>query len=468
MTPAPAEDAGSFRDRDGRVYRQGDRIFRGLSDQALERFRELRETGFFREFTRSGELIESEETASPRPLPEHSRWAGWLEHRPVPFVNYPYEWTFGMLRDAADLQLRLLEAALGEGWTLKDATPYNVQFVGGKPVFIDLPSFEPARDQPWAGYRQFCQMYLFPLMLQAYRGIDFQPFLRASLDGISVSRMASLTSLRDRFRAGVLTHVWLQALLERRYGGTHRDVRSELGSAGFSRDLVLANVRRLRRLVDRLEWRAAGSEWADYASQHNYSAADAEAKRRFVDTAVQASGAQSAWDLGCNTGDFSRIAARHCPLVLAMDADHLAVERLYRETGTQPGLPILPMVQNIADPSPNWGWNLAERRALAQRGRPGVTLCLALAHHIVIGANVPLRHLVEWLADLGGDLVIEFVGRDDDKVQTLLRNRVDQYDDYHLPVFEELLARHYRTVDRLELSEGRRVLFHGEPLRSTA
>lgn len=462
---APAEDSGSFRDRSGQVYRAGDRVLRGVDGDTLKHFRALRETGFYREHAAAGRIVETREIDAPSPGPAGSEWAGWLQHERIPFITYPYEWTFGMLRDAAVLQLRLLEDALQEGWTLKDATPYNIQFVGTRPVFIDLPSFEPAGDQPWAGYRQFCEMFLFPLMLQAYRGVDFQPFLRARIGGIPVADMDRLMRGRGRLRPGVTPHVTLQALLERRHGDTRRDIRGELGSAGFNRELVLANVRRLLKLVRRLQWRPEGSEWSDYTEQHNYTEAGIEHKRRFVDEAIVRSDPISVWDVGCNTGQFALLAAGRAPVVLAMDADHLAVERLYRDPAMREGGRILPLVQNVADPSPDWGWALRERRALAARGRPGLILCLALVHHIVIGANVPLRRFIDWLASLGGDLVIEFVGRGDDKVETLLRNRVDQYDDYHPAPFEDCLARHYELIAREELPGGNRVLYHARPHR---
>ncbi len=178
--PTGTADSGSFRDRDGRIYRQDERVFRGLSATALENFAAIRETAFYRKFNAAGLLIKTSRLhEEDNPLSQHLRqqWAGFLEHERVEIISYPYEWTFGMLKAAALLQLQLTEAAIGEGFTLKDATPYNVQFVGAKPVFIDIPSFEPLVDgAPWSAYRQFCEMFLFPLMLQAYKGVHFQPF----------------------------------------------------------------------------------------------------------------------------------------------------------------------------------------------------------------------------------------------------------------------------------------------------
>lgn len=460
-------EPGSFRDREGRVYQSEGRIFRGLSERALQAFGELGQTRFYGDFLGRGSIIGSRVVAAeavPLPRAVRDRWAGFLEHPRLPLISYPYEWTFGMLRDAAVLQLDLQEAALLEGLTLKDATPYNIQFVSGEPVFIDIASFEPLKaGQPWAGYRQFCELFLFPLMLQAHKGIDFQPFLRSRIDGISVPAAARIFGWRDRFRRGVLSHVWLQSRLDQRYGSTARDVKSELKSAGFNRELILANVRKLRRLVSALDWQGNGSEWGSYDTFHNYSEADREHKERFVDECLAASGARRVWDLGCNTGQFAKIAARHAEQVLALDRDHFAVERLYREIRSGSLKGIQPLVQDIADPSPNWGWRLGERTDLKSRAQPDVLLCLALLHHVVISANIPLGEFVDWLAGLAPHLVIEFVSRDDDRVKSLLRNKSEQYSDYSREGLEMALSRYFQ-VQRVErLSAGTRWLYWAGP-----
>src|SRR5919108_6471437 len=179
--------------------------------------------------------------------------AAVLEHERIPFVSYPYEWTFAMLRDAALLQLELLRRALDEDLILKDSTPYNVQWRGARPVFVDVGSFERLREgEPWAGYRQFCTLVLYPLLLQAYKGVPFHPWLRGSLEGIEPGEMRRLLGFRDRFRRGVLSHVVLHARLEGRY--SDRDVKGELRQAGFHAELIRANARKLRKLVERLEW----------------------------------------------------------------------------------------------------------------------------------------------------------------------------------------------------------------------
>ncbi len=439
------------------------RIIRGVSESALESFSQLTSAKFYRKYLESGTLVASEERAPGEvPLPQEVKrqWAGFIEHQRIPVISYPYEWTFGMLRDAALLQLNLLEAAIGEGMTLKDASPYNIQFVDGQPVFIDIASFEALpQGAAWSGYRQFCEMFLFPLMLQAYKGIHFQPLMRASIDGIDVQTAARLFGFRDRFRSGVFSHVWLQAKLDQRFGSTQKDVRSELKSAGFHKEMILANVRKLKKLVAKLSWQGDGSEWGSYESFHNYSESDHQVKESFISDCVSGSKAKLVWDIGCNTGQFSRIAARHADTVLAMDLDHFAVERLYRELRSSDISGILPLVQNVADPSPNWGWRNQERSDLASRARPDLLLCLALIHHVVISANIPLAEFIDWLAGLTDRLVIEFVSRNDDKVQILLRNKEDKYQDYSRESLEANLLRHFEIQRKQDVNEGNRSLY---------
>jgi len=459
--PNAEVNAGSFRDRDGRVYHFQGRIFRGLSAPALDNFRQLTQKPFYTKLAESGKVIGTREVPTAQnPLPDDIkvRWAGFLEHDPVPVISYPYEWTFSMLKAAAALQLHLVERAVSNGFTLKDATPYNIQFVDRKPVFIDIPSFEPLQEgEPWSGYRQFCEMFLFPLFLQAYKGCNFQPFMRASIDGVNVQAAASLFGFRDRFRKGVMSHVWLQSKLDRRFGGSSENVRSNLKSAGFNRELILVNVRKLQKLVNKLEWEATGSEWGDYTEFHNYSDEDHVRKEDFIRASIRDEKPATVWDIGCNTGQFSRIAAAECLRVVSTDIDHVAVERIFLNPETPDN--ILPLVQNVADPSPNWGWRNRERSDLQTRSRPDMVLCLALIHHVVITANIPLAEFIDWLAGLTDKLVIEYVSRKDDKVETLLRNKEDKYGDYSRESLEANVKRHFEIRQQRDVNNGDRTLY---------
>jgi precorrin-6B methylase 2 len=459
-----AAEPGSFRDRTARVFYHDGHIFRGLSAIALKEWQALSATSLYRRFAESGAIVTTRQREiGSLPFRLDEPWAAVLEHERLPFVSYPYEWSFEMLRDAALLQLDLVLAGLDEGIGLKDASAYNVQWKGATPVFVDIASFyKRAEGEPWVGYRQFCQMFLYPLMLQAYRDVPFQAWMRGNIDGMDAEVCLNLLSARDYFRGGVLAHVYLQAKAQKAYNSTTRDVRAELNKAGFDTRIIKTNAEGLRKLVASLEWKPKQSTWSDYLKCGHYEAADAEQKRQFVRDVAATRPWTLAWDIGCNVGVFSRIAAERSASVVAMDADHLAIDKLYRALKTERVPNILPLVVNVTDPSPNLGWRNLERKRINERGRPDLVLALALIHHVVIGGNIPLAEFVQWLRDLGGELVIEFVTRQDPMVATLLRNKDDHYTDYTEESFERELSARFRIARRQPLGSGTRIMYHAQ------
>ena len=435
-------------------------MLRALSPPALEDWRVLAASSCFATLQSAGKIVATHEVDEAPEQP----WVGVLEHERIPFITYPYEWPFSMLKDAALLQLELLLAALGDGLTLKDASSYNVQWRGAKPVFIDVTSFERRKEgDPWAGYLQFCQLFLYPLLLTAHRDLPFQPWLRGAIDGIRPEECNRVFSWRDRLRPGVFTDVYLQAALHARTAGKRGNLRSDLRKAGFSRQMIAHNVRRLVKVVRKLEWKQRSSEWAAYAETSSYDRENLQVKERFVARAAEQRRWPLVWDLGANTGNFSRIAAEHADDVIAFDADHLAIERLYHVLKGGGLSNILPLTVNLADPSPALGWRHRERKALAERPTPDLTLCLALIHHLSITANVPVAEIVDWLGGLDTHLVIEFVTKDDEMVKRLLQNKDDIYDDYTPEVFEKLLAERFEFVEQETFHGGTRTLYFARP-----
>jgi hypothetical protein len=371
-----------------------------------------------------------------------------------------------MLKDAALLQLRITIGALVEGLMLKDATPYNVQWRGSQPVFVDVGSFERAHDgEPWAGYRQFCMLFLYPLMLEAYRGVPFQPWLRGSINGIQPADFRALFTRRDAFRRGVLRHVFLHASLEGRYANRGGEVRGDLQKAGFDRRLVEANVDAMTKLVRQLRSRGGASAWADYRSTCTYDDDESGQKEAFVRRVVGTASRRLVWDLGCNDGRYSRIAADDAGLVLAIDSDRHVVDALYATLRDEGERRILPLVVDLANPSPAIGWSNAERGTLVDRGRPDLVLGLALVHHLSISGNVPLREVVRWLRSLQCELVVEFPDRGDPMVERLLgAKRTEAHPDYSRETFEALLGSNFRIAASQGLSEGTRTLYHALPV----
>ncbi len=468
MVEAVRVEPGSFRDRDSRVVVAPDAVYRALSGTGADDWRALANSPLLERLTTEGTLIGTEEVgpealgeSAADILPEGTETV--LRHERVPFVSYPYEWSFGMLRDAALLQLDLELASLDEGLTLKDATPYNVQFRGSAPVFIDVGSFERLREgEPWTGYRQFCMLFLFPLLLQAYKEIPFQPWLRGSIDGITPTEAARFFSFRDRFRRGVLTHVALHARLERRYEARDTgEVKEELKKKKIKTELIKTSV---RKLVSKLSWKAGDTAWTNYRQDCTYTDADAEQKATFVREAAASTRPGLTWDMGCNDGAYSRIAAEHSDYVVAFDYDQATVDALYRSLRADDERRILPLVANLADPSPGLGWRGLERRTLEDRGTPDLVLALALIHHVSITANVPIAEFLDWLRELEATLVIEFPRREDPMVKRLLSGKREGSNaDYQLETFERLLAERFDVERSESLPSGVRNLYLARP-----
>ncbi|MEW2329069.1 class I SAM-dependent methyltransferase [Micromonospora chersina] len=455
-------EPGSFRDPGNRVFHRAGEVLRGLDERSARDWRALAASDFFRDLLAGGQVCGTQEVF---PTPVDVPWAAVLRHERIPFVSHPYEWSYGMLRDAALLHLEVLRAALAAGFTTKDGSAYNVQWRGARPVFIDVGSFEAARDgEPWAGYRQFCQTLLYPLLVQAHLGLDFQPFLRARIDGIEPDQMRRLFGGARRWRAGVLTHVHLHgAMQDRNAEASTSAVRAQLRAAGYSRELALATVRGLAKLVRRLDHRPGESHWSDYQRTCAYSVPDRQVKEHFVDRAVAATGPGRVLDLGANDGRYARIAARHADHVVAVEQDPAVVDALYRALRDEGERRILPLVMDLADPSPGGGWRGVERASFADRARADVVLALAVVHHLAIGRNVPLPEVLNQLAALtvtGGSLVVEFVHPEDPMARRLLANKPDGiFPDYRREAFESLLAARGRVVARTELPSGTRTLY---------
>ena len=443
-----------------------DGVFRVLSAAGLEDWNALAGSKLWRALQDEGRVVATE-PAEVDALPEllAGGVAGALRHERVPFVSYPYEWPFTMLKDAALLQLELNRRALRSDLALKDASPYNVQWRGTRPVFIDVGSFERLRPaEPWAGYRQFCMLFLYPLMLQAYKDLPYHAALRGSLDGIPPHDARAMLA-GERFRKGVFANVVMHARMESRYEAVEGgDVKRDLRRAGFSKELLAANFDKLDKLVRKLEWKAGDTAWTGYGEDNTYDEASAAAKDAFVREATARRRSRLTWDVGANDGRHSRIAAESSDLVVAVDADHATVDALYRGLRDESREDILPLVMNVTDPSPDRGWRGRERASLERRGTPEQALCLAVVHHVCITGNVPVREFLDWLRSLDTALVIEFPDREDPMVRRLLGGKRDGSNpDYERATFERALEERF-AIDRSASVSDTRTLFEARPV----
>ena len=447
---------GSYRDPSGFVFHSDGTIYRQVNHTFAEEFEACESAGLYGELSSADLLIGHERVALDFAVTPEAHAV--LRPARIDFISYPYEWSFGELKDAALLTLEVQKHALQRGFVLRDASAYNVQFRDGRPVFIDTLSFERrAEGQPWRAYKQFCEHFLVPLALMSHTDVRCQQLLRAHLDGIPLDLGSHLLPSRAWLMPSLLLHIHLHARAAHRY--REASVSTVAGTRTVSTRTLVGLTDSLRGAIERLDWRPTGTQWADYAHDHNYTEAALEAKRQLVRDFVAASRPRTVWDIGGNTGMFSRVARAVAPSVVCFDIDPAAVEINYRQVRSTAETGILPLLLDMMNPSPSLGWANEERQSLEARGPVDTVMALALVHHLAIANNVPLPRVAEAFARLGRTLVIEFVPKSDSQVVRLLRNRPDIFPDYSQKGFEQAFEESFVIEAREPIPGSERALY---------
>jgi ribosomal protein L11 methylase PrmA len=458
--PAIRAEPGSFRDPGGRIFWYGERVLRTVMPSAAKDFEYVEASGLIPSLVERGMLIPQSHLSLELLGAAAGDAAYLLEHPKLEFISHPYEWPFRALQAAALLQLDLYLEALAHNVTLSDATAYNIQFDGVRPVFIDRLSFRRYVDgQFWLGHRQFCEQFLNPLLLRSMFGIPHNAWYRGSPEGIGAAELSALLPLRKKLSWRVLTNVVMQGSLQRtRSSDAQKAVATsklKFPKAAFERLL-----RGLRTWIAALEPAdRQPTTWQDYAGNTSYRGAEAEGKRKFVSRFVGESKARTVWDIGCNTGDYSVAALQGgARSVIGFDFDQGSLDLAFDRARTE-NLAFTPLFLDVTNPAPDQGWGQSERRGLRARAKADAVLALALIHHVAIGKNVPLGDVVTWLTDMAPHGVIEFVPKSDPMVVELLKLREDIFPSYSEEYFVKCLAERARIVSSETVSASGRKLF---------
>jgi ribosomal protein L11 methylase PrmA len=450
-------DAGSFRDPSGYVYHHEGRVFRTVNGAAVNAYRALESSGLLKSLVDRGLLLGAD-ICDPAALPlDGDKPALLLEHPRLPFISHPYEWCFAAHRAAALAHLDLHLAALAAGFTLSDASAYNIQFIGPKPVFIDHLSLRPYQSgEIWAGHRQFCMQFLNPLVLEAKLGISPRPWFRGALEGIDPADLAKLLGWRHCLSWALLAHVFLQARFQS--GALSKGADAKLRDTRLPLNALKNMLQSLRSYIAGLKKPGTATVWSDYADNTSYTDTETTTKRRFVSAMVSAIKPARIIDLGCNTGAYSELALScGAGTVLGFDFDTGALDQAFQRA-TQKNLSFLPLWLDAANPSPDQGWGQAERKGFAARARADGLLALALLHHLVIGRNIPMDDAVGWLMAMAPQGIIEFVPKSDPMVQRLLSLREDIFPDYVEDAFRAAILRRGRIRQEEHVAAGGRLL----------
>ena len=445
---------GSFRDPSGFLFFREGTLYRQINGGFQDHYNQFISSGLYERLRSKQLLIPHEDVDIPPEDPD----TAYKIIRPlrIPFVSYPYEWSFSQLKHAALLTLEIQKISLEYGMTLKDASAYNVQFFKGSPIFIDTLSFEKYESgTPWIGYRQFCQQFLAPLALMHYTDIRLGQLLRTNIDGICLDLTSRLLPAKTWLKPGILIHIHLHAKSETKYA----DVHVPLKSREVSTHALLGLLDNLTTTIEKMQWQPKGTEWAEYYHDTNYSQDAFEHKKEIVARFLELAHPKTVWDMGANNGLFSRLASTREIPTIAFDIDPACVELNYREVVKNKEQDLLPLLLDLTNPSPGIGWQNKERDSLIARGPADTVLALALIHHLAISHNVPLDRIAELFSKMCHALIIEFVPKSDSQVQKLLMNREDIFNEYTQQCFESDFNRYFEIIQRTGIDGSSRMLY---------
>ncbi len=446
----------SFRDPSGFLFFEKDKLYRQVNLDYQKHYEKMMESGLYKALLDCHLLIPHEEV-NIDPV-EKSLAYKVIRPERIPFISYPYEWSFSQFKDAALATLEIEMLALEKGMTLKDASVYNIQFLDGQPLLIDTLSFEIYEEgTPWVAYRQFCQHFLAPLSLMAFTDIRMQQLMRVYIDGIPLDLASSLLPGKTHFNMGLELHIHRHAVSQKKYAGKGEVAKAK--EAKISKISFQGLVDNLQSTIKSLNWVGASTEWADYYDITNYTPEAFERKRELVSQFIEEVKPASIWDLGANNGEFSRIGSHKGIFTVSSDIDPVAVEKNYQECRKGNDTNILPLLIDLTNPSPGIGWENSERAAFIERGPVDLVMSLALIHHLAISNNLPLERIADFCAKVGEWLIIEFVPKEDSQVQRLLSSRKDIFPGYTESGFEACFKEKFKLIHKEPIMGTRRTMY---------
>lgn len=442
----------SYRDPSGFVFIKDGNYYRQINKSYADHYQLLIDSGLYQELVTNKKLLAHEEVNDVVAEPEN--WYKTLLPLQLHHISYPYEWCFGQLKDAAMLTLSVMKSAVAKGMVIKDATPFNIQFVKGVPLFIDTLSFEKYDESaPWVAYRQFCNMFLFPLYLEYYLTSDIQKIISAYPDGIPVDITAKLLPLKSGLSLGVWLHVYLQNTI------TQNSSRKSQQNERFSKRKLLNLIDHLEGTIGKMNYRTGRSEWSDYYDSSILGKSYLDEKEKVFRTLIGKISFKTALDLGANDGYFSKILAAEGADVVAIDSDSRSVGKLYEEIKINNKTNILPLVVDVANPTPAIGFRNRERASFHERMTADLVTALALVHHLAITKNVSLPAMAEYFNDIARLLIIEWIPPEDEKVRLMLTSGRNVFTDYTEEKFLKYFGRHFRVLASQRLQTSGRTIY---------
>lgn len=461
-------ESSSYRDPMGRVFLVNDRVLRTITTRAENGYKNLRDSGTLNELIHKKWLIDTWEIPKTDidtlNLPNDVTHV--VEHRALPFISYPYEWTALQLKDAALFHLEFHLHLLERGWNLSDATAFNIQFdlISGKPIFIDFLSIIPYEEGSyWLGQNQFCEQFLNPLLIKYHKNINYNSWYRGSMQGISNSDTDKILGPNKYLSPTVLINTILPSKLQKNAVGIKKNSNKKakkLTKRPFPKSALIKNLNDLKKYIQNLDiTKNSESIWKNYSENTTYSPTSSTKKKKFVGKFCQQEKPKILWDLGCNSGEYSKLALDNgANSVVGFDFDLEALSQAHRNL-SEKDKSFVAIFMDATNPTPDQGWELKERKSLFRRKNADAIIALAFVHHLIIGKNIPLDSCIKWILSLAPQGIIEFVEPTDETVQEMLMLREDIFDGYNYENFKLTLEKHTKIIEEIKLEDSGRVLF---------
>ena len=337
----------SFRDPSGYVFVEDGDIKRVINPVYFKQYNQLTDSGFYSTLFKNDLLIPHTELSS-------SEQNIIIKAEKIPFVIYPYEWSFNMYKEAALLTLKLQKYSLEKGFSLKDASAFNVTFHQGKAVFIDTLSFDfYTENSPWRAYKQFITHFFGPLVLAHYHGAHQLKLISNFIDGIPVKMISSMLPFKTKLSPVLYSNIHLLAKLEDKH---NEDYKGETKSATLSKKGQLNIIKSLYDYIKILDLKER-SEWGNYYDKTNYSDQAFIEKSNIINTWVTNINSKTLIDVGGNDGTFVRKLTNDNEITLVCDIDNNAVDFNHKTMKLNKEQFMLPFVLDILNPSASIGLN---------------------------------------------------------------------------------------------------------------
>lgn len=446
-------NTSSFRDPSGYVFIEDNKVKRVINPIYFEQYKSLTDSGFYKTLFDKKYLIPHQEVSK-----SDSKIS--IEASEIPFITYPYEWSFLQYKHAALLTLKIQKLCLENNFILKDASAFNITFHEGKPIFIDTLSFDFYKENnPWLAYKQFIMHFLGPLVLTKYFGQDYLKTLSQNLEGISLQKLSKLLPFKSYLSPTILTNIHLLVRYDKKYESDKKTVNNNLSKA--------SQVKLLDGLYDFISSLSVNekTEWDHYYNQINYDNVAYQFKKEVVKKWFLAIKGKSLIDIGGNDGTFSRELNDLAKLIIVADVDPNAVEQNYKQVLKNKEKMILPIVADVLNPSANYGFNNEERFSFIDRVKDShLDGCLALAviHHITLSGNIPFSLSAQFFSKMAPNLLIEFPKRSDSWVQFLLdskREFKNHFDFYNEENFEKEYSVYFEIINKQKIASSERILY---------